>query len=635
LLLRLLLVTVFFPARAGLADASDGVPDGPLSPSTSLRMLKQCGAGVRLAGDGRVLGVAMPTKATDADLLPLRGLTELEQLHVACPEVTDRGLTCVQHLTKLRTLNLKDAKITDAGLASLARLRCLRSLYLEGTGLTDAGLVHLCRLEGLRVLSLRKTRITDRGLQDLRGMKELIVLDVPDTGVTADGVLNLRLALPHLDVSSNCGESVYAREKLKELGAALEPKDGLVTSVGIRTQQALDGGLRLLWGLSGLEHVFLTGVILTPEHITTLAWLGDLKSVQLPLHEKIAFEDYQRLCRAMPGARINAKYVPLPRDEAANEGVTTVSLRATSSGSSVPWLRPPEKTEDIPSDCLYYRGGRGKDTIPVIAMHDWGGSLCDLIPLARGLQRRGYAVIVPELWPDAGGNRPPGQTTDRKPTDPIRPEQGTLLKSGCDQLKAVREFLQFEHKKLALNVNLLCILAEGRSGLLAANWADLEARKPAISRPVETSARDSKALVLLSPRKLEGRADDYLVDPHSDAAIVPTMVIVGAQDKDSLKAAQDVYTSLKRACEQYRPFAEKAGLSSVPPEQVDLLLEKVPTREQGVALLEHQDARVVQRIADFLDRTVPQRRYGRERWWDRRSPFIPLAAHSPPEKRDD
>jgi len=267
-----------------------------------VQSLEKCGATVQIGGDGRVLGVGMPPSATDAHLAPLQHLTEITQLYVASPKVTDEGLKSVQCLKQLKTLNLNGTGVTDAGMPRLSQLACLRSLYLDGTGVADAGLVHLAGLEELRVLSLRGTRVTDDGLHAVRKMTQLGVLNILDTNVTADGLLHLRMEVPNLDISSNCStESKFAREKLKQLGASLEPEDDRVTFARIETQQAVDEGLRLLWGLPGLKRLSLIGVTLTFEHITILTRLENLEDLEVVVHEKIAHKDFRRLRQACPG----------------------------------------------------------------------------------------------------------------------------------------------------------------------------------------------------------------------------------------------------------------------------------------------------------------------------------------------
>lgn len=97
-------------------------------------------------------------------------LTRLRRLRsvVLCGTgVTDAGLVHLQDLGQLECLNLQGSKVTDAGLEHLQKLTTLRFLYLDRTAVTDAGLVHLHGLADLRRVSVTETGITDRGVEQL------------------------------------------------------------------------------------------------------------------------------------------------------------------------------------------------------------------------------------------------------------------------------------------------------------------------------------------------------------------------------------------------------------------------------------------------------------------------------------
>lgn len=619
-LLSSVLVTVLLPPRGASADEHDAVPKDPPSPSACVQALKQCGASLHIADDGRVLGVGMPATATDSHLLPLRGLTEIEQLYVACPKVTDRGLANVKCLARLRTLNLNQTQITDGGLTNLKDLRGLRSLYLDASAITDAAMIRLADLEMLRVLSLRNTRITDKGIRHLHALKHLRVIHLKGTGVTADGAFHLRGAIPGVDVAADLGDSPFARKRLKELGAKLEIREGVVISVDMETQRVVDKGLQLLSGLCGLKRLSLVGVTLNTEHISSLARLTDLQSLDLVVHKKIPHEDYKRLCRAMRNASIDGSYVPPPLDKPTGGGVTTVSLRLSSAIESVPWLQLPEGINDTVFRCSYYQGTRGKESIPVIVLHEWGGSSRDLEPYARRLQKDGCAVIVPELWPGIDCSRPhDGRSRDRKWM-----ERNVFLDLGCAQLAAVYCFLEEEHNKGVLNLSLACILAEGYSGFLAANCDDwmsmgllafdspnVNMRTPSLldtdvvfretdADPVDTDPAHGPVLVLLSPQMLRAYSNHYLLRPTSSAAATPTILVVGAKSKKSLIAAREVYQSLKLSYQRYRSVVHRARSTTDQPEAPSLIIER-PSSKQGAALI-NEDAALSRQIADFIDK---------------------------------
>jgi hypothetical protein len=138
---------------------------------------------------------------SDADLVPLKGLTQLNALVLRKTRVTDAGLANLLAIGKLRNLDLDHTPITDAGLTHLGELTSLRDLRLARTGITDAGLAHLRPLTKLWVLGLGGTNVSDAGLIHLRGLTNLRVLDLQDTKVTEAGVAKLRSDLPHAQIS--------------------------------------------------------------------------------------------------------------------------------------------------------------------------------------------------------------------------------------------------------------------------------------------------------------------------------------------------------------------------------------------------------------------------------------------------
>jgi len=569
-----------------------------------VQALKRCGANLHIADDGRVLGVAMPAKATDAHLAALRGLTDVQRLYAPSPKVTDEGLKSVEHLKQLRTLNLNETGITDAGMTRIARLSRLRSLYLDRTGIADEGLAHLSRLKELSVLSLRGTRITDSGLQHVRKMKRIVVLNVPDTGVTADGILHLRLDLPQLDVSSTCGgESTHAREKLKQL-ALLESEDGCVTSVRIETQQGVDEGLRLLSGLSGLKRLSLIGVTLTPEHITTLTELEDIERLEVAVHERIAHKDYGRLRQAMHPATIAGWYLGPPSRPPAGEdlGTRTVSLCVSSSRVAVGYTRLPKELDGIVFPCSYFPGDLGTESAPVVLLHDWGGSREDLGPLARKLQSRGHAVVVPEVWAreDDGLLDP---SADDEPPLRSRLSVAPLWDIWCAQMDAIMSFLFDEHNKGNLNTSLLCLVTDGKTCFLATNWIMLWARDPPAHPVLKVKAFDIKAMVCLSPRLLGGHTEVYILRPPASISDIPMMLLVGAQSKDSHDSALKFYTSLNRDYDSSRPRHRSRKELKHP----NLSLRTVVSGKQGVALIRDHPAST-EAIVDFVGRSIEDSR---------------------------
>ncbi len=114
----------------------------------------------------QVLWILSSMKITDAGLVHLEGLTNLQELNLGCTAVTDAGLNHLKELSELRRLYLEGCTdVTDAGLARLKGLTKLEELDLFLTRVTDAGLANLAGLTQLRRLDLRAAKVTDAGLR--------------------------------------------------------------------------------------------------------------------------------------------------------------------------------------------------------------------------------------------------------------------------------------------------------------------------------------------------------------------------------------------------------------------------------------------------------------------------------------
>lgn len=138
---------------------------------------------------------------TDADLVHLKGMTNLKVLGLSRTKVTGPGLEHLEGLNRLYWLVLSGTQISDAGLEQLKGLTKLRILWLNWTQITDDGLVHLQGLPRLAQLHLYGTQITDAGLEHLKGLTGLQKLSLGDTQVTDAGVKDLQNALPNLQIS--------------------------------------------------------------------------------------------------------------------------------------------------------------------------------------------------------------------------------------------------------------------------------------------------------------------------------------------------------------------------------------------------------------------------------------------------
>ncbi|KAL4712707.1 hypothetical protein ACJJTC_008004 [Scirpophaga incertulas] len=132
----------------------------------------------RLQAEGGPRRLALPVRATDADveaLLEAGALGNLECLSLAFTSVTS---ACAHHLIKLpslRYLNLWATKFGDSGLELIAE--------------------HLPRLQ---VLNLCETPVSDKGIEALSGLSNLRRLNLNSTKLSAEAFETLRRRLPQL-----------------------------------------------------------------------------------------------------------------------------------------------------------------------------------------------------------------------------------------------------------------------------------------------------------------------------------------------------------------------------------------------------------------------------------------------------
>ena len=193
------------------------------------------------------------TKVTDADLIALKGLPQLDFLRLCYTQITDAGLVHLKGLKNLRVLDLGHTKITDAGLVHLRGFTNLRILWIENTKATNAGakklhavlpkceffmvyrskeelkaiaaikkvggyvayaksepsvfvdrvhltgdfitdglLVHLKQFPQLQHLRISGSKVTDAGLLHLKGLKNLQAISLKNNPITGTGLVHLR-----------------------------------------------------------------------------------------------------------------------------------------------------------------------------------------------------------------------------------------------------------------------------------------------------------------------------------------------------------------------------------------------------------------------------------------------------------
>ena len=210
-------LTVTDAIRPVLASLSNG---GPVIPSgTSVAGNKSVGGSPTSESPVLTMRVAAasPTvidevKKSGLLVLPLsKEQNQLEVSAVNARHFNDEQASLLPKLsTQLVWLKLGDTDITDATLVQVAKLKNLQKLHLEQTKVTDAGLSQLKGLSNLEYLNLYGTAVTDAGLVNLTSLKQLKQLYLWQTSVTQQGIADLKKQLPTIEINGGMDAQTLA-----------------------------------------------------------------------------------------------------------------------------------------------------------------------------------------------------------------------------------------------------------------------------------------------------------------------------------------------------------------------------------------------------------------------------------------
>lgn len=169
-------------------------------------------------------------------------------------------------------------------------------------------------------------------------------------------------------------------------------------------------------------------------------------------------------------------------------------------------IGPPEVVslttkDNVVLKCTYYPGEKSKTTVPFILLHDWNGSRKDMLAMAEFLQQNyKFAVIVPDL-------RGHGESTQVVGAD--QPLEASKIKKEdaariVNDIERCKKFLMAKNNLGELNIEMLTIVAVGKSSVAAVQWA---LNDWLLWPPIGglKQGQDVKAVMMISPeRKLLG-----------------------------------------------------------------------------------------------------------------------------------
>ncbi len=206
-----------------------------------------------------------------------------------------------------------------------------------------------------------------------------------------------------------------------------------------------------------------------------------------------------------------------------------------------------ETKDRILLQCSWFGGTKGKETIPVLMLHDWGGSRKDLLDLAASLQKEyGFAVLVPDLRGHGESLNVAG-SSEKLDTDKWKQAD---IASMIRDIEACKSFFKTKNDDGELNVDMMSLLAVGNTCIHAIQWSVTDWSYGPIGGVEQ--GQDVKSIVLMGPVKsfrslnLTKTIRNPLFTGEADYSL--SMMILGNTDNStkSVRESKSIYKSIKR-----------------------------------------------------------------------------------------
>jgi serine/threonine protein kinase len=155
----------------------------------------------QIRGLGTVATLRLPGYVRDEHLEAIKEMQGLRILRVGTSQITDAGLLHLTTLPDLDTLEVNGCKLTDAGMEAMNQMPRLTWLDVSRTGISDKGLLAWKKPANLRLLRASfNPKLTDAALGGLVDLSDPQVLEFAGTKVTPAGAEKLRQRFPRCSV---------------------------------------------------------------------------------------------------------------------------------------------------------------------------------------------------------------------------------------------------------------------------------------------------------------------------------------------------------------------------------------------------------------------------------------------------
>jgi len=312
-----------------------------------------------------------------------------------------------------------------------------------------------------------------------------------------------------------------------------------------------------------------------------------------------------------------------PRLLAADDNKAAEKTAGRTAESELP--KPEDITlqtaDSVQIVATYYRGAKGKESIPVVLLHGYGSKhnrtdyTKDLAPY---LQSKGFAVLAVDLRGHGDSTRVrtlhgKDQTIDAVA---LAPNQFNLMVT--QDMQAVKKFLWEKNNAGELNLDKLCAVGAEMGALIAVEFAWLDAVEQDVNRvprPEYKLGQFVKALVLLSPEiSFKGISMSHAMQNPAISQDIAVLILVGKNEGSALSEANRVYSLFER--EHPKPDPEKKA------EQQTVFFNPLETKLQGSNLLTEKNLKTDEIISAFLNLRLQKSDQSKNWLWkERKLPY--------------
>lgn len=255
-----------------------------------------------------------------------------------------------------------------------------------------------------------------------------------------------------------------------------------------------------------------------------------------------------RTRRSGAAAAENAQNAPVD-ETAEDEDVETFDPDAPIPEPEKVFGARLECKDGVQLSATYYPGNRGKKNVPVIILHDWGGTRADVTVLAKELQANGCSVITPDLRGHGKSiNKRIGPEDKETFSAQSRINAADLQEIVMLDLPCLKRFLLQKNNEGNLNIDKLIVGGVGYGGLATAFFANNDWNPNVKRNKAMARMGDVKGYFLVAPPTKQVKGANFaetITYPTWAANMSCIIFTVGAKGN---KLGKGCETYLRKTC---------------------------------------------------------------------------------------